>query len=466
MRIGTSANNFYQMTSAVREGLAQVQQQIATGQKNATYGSMGMASQTWLDFSAAAARASALMDGIDAQQLRLKTIDSSFNGLGKTLTTTRSLLSGGLTAFQAGQSTAQNALVMITDLLNAKNGKVPLFGGAALSGDAVISAQAMIDGDATQPGLRALIHERIAADTGGNALGRLGLSSTGTSLTLSAQGGAFGYTLKGATTHVPGLNVTQAAGPPVTLTLSGNVTLAVGDQISFKFGLPDGSEESLTLVAGEAGFSAGPFNGAAVATALGARLAEVTPALKTASALAVAKAYFAGSVQRVSGIPAANATALAPATTMPWYLGKTYADPRQSVQALVGEGQTIRAGVQANESVFADLLSAAASLAVLVEDPAIRTREGQTAMQTRILPALSDRGLAQMQTVFGLVQNQLADAKEVQRGVKTIADNYLSSVNRTDNAEAAAQLLALQNQLQASYQAGANILKLSLVNYL
>jgi flagellin-like hook-associated protein FlgL len=87
-------------------------------------------------------------------------------------------------------------------------------------------------------------------------------------------------------------------------------------------------------------------------------------------------------------------------------------------------------------------------------------------MQTRILPALSDRGLAQMQTVFGLVQNQLADAKEVQRGVKTIADNYLSSVNRTDNAEAAAQLLALQNQLQASYQAGANILKLSLVNYL
>jgi flagellin-like hook-associated protein FlgL len=132
----------------------------------------------------------------------------------------------------------------------------------------------------------------------------------------------------------------------------------------------------------------------------------------------------------------------------------------------VGEGQTIRAGVQANEAVFTDILAAAASLAVLVEDTTLQTRDGQAAMQSRILPALSERGLAQMQAVFGLVQNQLADAKEVQRGVKTIADDYLSSTNRTDNAEAAAQLLTLQNQLQASYQAGANILKLSLVNYI
>lgn len=466
MRIGTSGQNFYAMTQATRDGLALVQQQMTSGQKHATYGSMGAASQGWLDFSAASGRADALINGIDAQHMRLKLIDSSFSSLSKTLKTTHSMLSGGLTAFQAGQSTAQNALTMIADLLNTKNGNVPLFGGAALSGNAVISAKAMIDGDGTQPGLRVLINERIAADTGGNALGRLGLSATGTSLTLSANGGAFGYTLRGASTNVAGLSVAQAAGPPATLTISGSASLAAGDQIMVKLGLPDGSEESVTLVAGENGFPVGPFYGASAAAALSARLADLTPALKTASAKTVASAYFAGSVQRVSGTPAATAVTLSPATSMPWYTGQTSADPRQSVQVLVGDGQTVRAGVQANETAFTGILAAAASLSVLVEDSALLTREGQAAMQARLLPALSDTALTQMQAVFGLVQNQLSDARSVQNGIKTIADNYLSNTNRTDNTEAAAELLTLQNQLQASYQAGATILKLSLVNYL
>lgn len=465
MRVGSSTQTFYQMTSGLRGALDTVQRQMSTGQKASSYGAMGLQTQNWLDFSAVESQATALIDGIGRQQTRLKMIDGMLTSMGKTLTTTRTLLSGGLTAFQAGQSTAQNALALMTDLLNTKNGDVPLFGGAALSGDVTISARAMIDGDGTQPGLRALINERVAAETGGGTLGRLTLASTATNVTLTEAGGAFGYRLKGAYSSQAGLTITQASAPTPSLTLGGSVALQAGDTITVTLGLPSGPDETITLTAGEADFPAGLLSGAKLADALNTRISALTPQLKSAAALRVAQDYFAGSMRRVSGTPAA-ATALGAATAVPWYLGQSSADPRQSVQVMVGEAQTVRAGAQANETVFGQLLAGIASVTVLMEDPALQNTEGQAAMKNRFMPTLEGGELAKVQTVFGLIQNQLSDAEGRHKAVKTIASNYLADTNRTDNTEAAAQLLTLQNQLQASYQAGANILKLSLVNYL
>lgn len=122
--------------------------------------------------------------------------------------------------------------------------------------------------------------------------------------------------------------------------------------------------------------------------------------------------------------------------------------------------------MQANEKAFTDPLAALAATAVLLEDPAMQTSDGRMALQTSALPKLETNGLAGMQVEFGVIQKQFDDAKAVQDGIRTIANNYLADSNRADTTELSAQLLALQNQLQAAYQAGARVLKLTLTDYI
>lgn len=465
MQIGAGGPHFYAMTAPLRDALERVQSQMTTGQKASTYSQMPAGTQAWLDFSASAAKADAFIDGLERHQLRLKMMDGTLTGLSKVVETTRTHLVGGYTAFQAGHSTASNALGMMVDLLNSTNGSVPLFGGGLLSAPVTLSAQAMMEGDATQPGLRALIAERIAADTGQGVTGRIAVTSSAASLTLTAQGGVFGFQLKGASASRPDVTISSVAGPPASLSVASAASLQEGDQVTVTLGLPQGEDVVLTLRAGQ-DFRAGPFDGALLAQAVNTKLAGLTPVLKTASAMKVAQDYFAGQVSRVNEVPAHMATSLKAPTAIPWYLGQDNSDPRRSVQVAAGGGQMIAAGAQANESTFTGLLASVSAMAVLMDDSTMQSQEGQVAMQERLAPALSDRPLIVLQTEFGLVENQLATAKDVQKAVKTIANDYLVDSNRVDTTEAATELLTLQNQLQASYQAGVNILRLSLVNYL
>lgn len=465
MRIGQAGSNFYAMTAPLRDALADVQSQLSTSQKANSYGLMPTGTQAWLDFSASASKAQSLIEGIERHQLRLKMVDQTLTGLGRVVETTRSHLVGGLTAFQAGQSTASNALGMVTDLLNSKNGSVPLFAGNALSGDAVLNADALLNGDGVQPGLRMLIAERVAADTGGGTLGRLALNSATSHLTLAEQGGVFGFQIKGGSASRADIAISYHDGPPSSLNVASTASLQEGDQISLQLGLPYGEDVTLTLRAGQ-DFPAGPFNGSAIEQALNAKLSALTPRLKTASAMRVTQDYFAGQVTRVNEVPAQQGLTLQAPLLVSWYVGQAHTNPRQSVQIIAGAGEPLAAGVQANEDAFTSLLAPLAAMAVLMEDPTMVSQDGQTAMQTYLAPSLHDRSLLTLQTGFGLIDNQLSTAKDVQTSAKRIAEEFLAESNHVDMTEAAAQLLSLQNQLQASYQAGVNILRLSLVNYL
>ncbi len=466
MRVDGTSPNFYDMTRGLREAFQTVQKQIATGQKANQYGELGTRTQSWLDYARAATQAEAYTSAIAQQNVRVKLIDSTLGGLVKTVQSASSVLNGGLETLKSGSTIARNAFAMVTDLLNTQNGTVPLFGGGARTGAATLSADAMMNGDGTQPGLRTLINERIQAETGGNDLGRLTITGSGSGVTLTRSGGVFGYKVLGVTSSNPGVSAHIAAGPPQTTSITSSAALQAGDTIIVKLGLPDGSEQSVTLSVGDGGLAPGSFDGSAFATALSGKLASVTPALKTAAALQVAKDYFAGTMSRVSGSPATSATTLAAASPVNWYLGTKATDPRTSFRAQVSDQQMIAAGVQANEAVFTNPLAALAATTVLLEDPAMQTAEGRTALQSSLLPKLAPDGLTTMQVEFGIIQKQYDDAKGVQAGIKTIADTYLANENHVDNTELSAQLLTLQNHLQASYQAGARILKLTLTDYI
>lgn len=466
MRVDGSSPNFYDMTRSLRETFDSIQRQMATGQKANAFGELGTRTQPWLDYAQSASQADAYRASIAQHGNRLKLIDGTLSGLIKTAQSASSLLNGGLETFKSGQTVARNAFAMFSDLLNTQNGTVPLFGGGARVHPAILSGDAMLDGDGSQVGLRTLINERIAAETGGEHLGRLAITSAASSVTLTQSGGAFGYSIIGAQASVTGLNTNIAAGPPRAMTISSSVSFAQGDTITMTLGLPDGSQQSVTVEYGADGLAPGPFNGAALANAISAKLATLTPALKTATAIRVATDYFAGTMSRVAGASASTATSLAPAETVSWYKGTQASDPRQSSRAQISEGQAVGVGVQANEPAFTRPLAAIAAATVLLEDPTLQTQEGRAALQATILPKLAPEAFQSLQVEFGMIQKQLDDAQAVQTSIKTLADNFLLKENRADPTELSAQLLALQNQLQASYQAGARILKLTLTDYI
>lgn len=466
MRIDGSSPNFYDMTRSLRESFESIQKQMATGQKANAYGELGARAQPWLNYAYSASQADAYRAAISQHGNRLKLIDGTLGGLVKTAQSAGSLLNGGLETFKSGHTIARNAFVMFSDLLNTQNGTVPLFGGGARAAPAILSGDAMLDGDATQVGLRTLINERIIAETGGNDLGRLAIASGASSVTLTQNGGAFGYNVISVQASQAGFSTNVVAGPPRATTLSSSASFVQGDSVTLTLGLPDGSQQSLKIEFGAGGVTPGPFNGAALADAISAKLATLTPALKTATAMQVASDYFAGTTSRVAGASASSATSLAPAQTVSWYKGTQASDPRQSSRAQISETQAIGVGLQANEGAFTQPLAAMAAATVLLEDPTMQTQDGRTALQNTILPRLAPDVFQSLQVEFGMIQKQLDDAQAVQTSIKTLADTFLIKENRADPTELSAQLLALQNQLQASYQAGARILKLTLTDYI
>ena len=75
-------------------------------------------------------------------------------------------------------------------------------------------------------------------------------------------------------------------------------------------------------------------------------------------------------------------------------------------------------------------------------------------------------GLSNLQASVAAVSKQLNDAQQQQTTYVTFLQNSLSNVKDADTAQVAAQVQALQTQLQASYMAVASVSKINLAQYL
>ncbi len=364
----------------------------------------------------------------------------------------------------------------LTDLVNAINGTATINGDITAS---IVNGQLKISGDAGA----------TTFTVGGTAAADLGIASPAydpdTTVRLSEDfaGSPFGFKLAGAETNIPGATATGPTGTPPHLDFTLTAQPTAGQTVRFALQLPDGSSEDITLTAttaspaGKNQFTIGATLDATVDNLRSSMDTAVQlkadTALVAASTIQASRDFFGDPPQRVVGSPA-TATALqdGTATTFAWYRGESGPGSARLTQvARIDSTLTANYGARANEEgirEFMENLAAFASMELDANTEIGKQQYGE--LIERVRPALAeDGGAASLRAVATDITYVAAfseAAEERHKASKATLETMLSEVEGISKEEVATNILALQTNLQASYQTTAMISQLSLVNFL
>ncbi|KMO36189.1 flagellin [Methylobacterium aquaticum] len=287
----------------------------------------------------------------------------------------------------------------------------------------------------------------------------------------------------------PGATATLSGGSPASATLTVGAGLKAGDSVQVTVGLRDGTSKTLTLKAAADTKNAGTFaigaspadTAANLRTALATALdATARTDLAASSATRAASDFFAGSSspglspRRVATDAAGNATgylADPSGRTLIWYKGDdTSADPRQTATVPVSRDQSVAIGVQANEEPLRATLSGLAVLATTPFDDTdtdgSRFDAYSGRLQSLFKPGDGQPSVQGIASELSLASAQIDTQKSQNTATKAVLQTTVDGVESVTTEEAAAKLMTLQTQLQASYQATSMLSKLSLTSYL
>ena len=256
-----------------------------------------------------------------------------------------------------------------------------------------------------------------------------------------------------------------------------------GDQISFKFNLPDGSTETIQLTASNAvPTPAGSFAIGATPAATSANLNNAlngaittlaNTSLVAASAVAATRDFFGDPPQRVATTPLASATALVSGTaanTVMWYVGDNGASSaRASSIARIDQSVTVQYGARASEQGIRTQLEAVAVLAA-VSSTGPNAPAQVAALSGRVTQNLTaqpgQQTIQDIQADFSIAQSTMKDATARQKQTQSMLQNIVDAAESVSTDQVASQILALQTALQASYQTTAMLSQLTLTRFL
>jgi flagellar hook-associated protein 3 FlgL len=499
--IGSSVAAAVQAQTQMQNQLDTLSRQLGTGQKAAVYSDLGTQA--------------GITVGLDAQLAAINVYNDTATNVGTTLTLAQNALtqmaSVSSTVQQAadqpsaftlngnGQTSTQAAaatqLDQILSMLNTQSGDNYMFSGSAVNQPSVASTSDILNGNGAQAGLTQVIQERYQADLGTGS-GRLlipALAPAATTVTMSEDvfGSPFGFKLAGVSSNLTGAVVTgPTVGAPASPS-SISVNLASnpnnGDTISFSLTLPDGTSQSITLTAtssatpGPNQFSIGATSDvtadnlqAALSTAVG-HLAQTT--LPAASAEAAANNFFNSDPPlRVAGPPplsgSTSLVAGTPANTVFWYTGENGATPaRQTQLANVGPNLSIAYGMRANEPALANLVANVAVIAATSYSPGnANASASYAALAQRVANNLSSQqgtqSIDDIEADLANAQVTVKNAQSENQQTQSTLSDMLQGINGVSQAQIGAQILSIQNSLQASYSTSVRLAQLSLVNYL
>jgi flagellar hook-associated protein 3 FlgL len=479
----------------MQDQLDVLSRQLGTGQKAAVYSDLGAQA--------------GITVGLDAQLSAL----SGFDDTNTTVTTTLGIEEGtlsqignignsvqsaatqpaGFTLNASGQTALQSSaagqLDELLGLLNTQVGDNYLFSGSALNQPSVDTTNHILNGNGAQAGLKQVISERSQADLGASGLGRLVIPPAAgnvVSINEDVAGSPFGFKLAGVNSSLTGTTITQPTGSPKTATVTLGSNPNSGDSVQFSLTLPDGTNQTITLQATSAAtpganqFAIGATPAATATNLQAALTTAVTNLAQTqlpaASAVAAATNFFSQNPpQRVAGPPFNTATALqngTPADTVFWYTGESGPTPaRQTAVAQVGPTTTIAFGVRANEQALSTMVGNIAVLAATTYSTGNPNASASyAALTSRVGTNLSPQsGVQNISDIDADIANAQATAKSVQAvnvQTKTTLTDMLQSIEGVSTDQIGAQILTLQNNLQASLSTTARLSQLSLVNYL
>ncbi len=438
--------------ASLKGTMEDLQRQMSTGQKANDWTGLGGDRLQSLDLRSRMS----LLDGYASvaqdASLRLKVMDQTLTALDKSRRDAASELTLDSYALRSGGSTQGQILLTnrfrdAVDLLNQSVGDRYLFSGRSTDVRPVASADTILDGAPPLIGLRQAIADRKTADLAGG-LGGLSVGLAGAVVTVTKPG-AGGLTVSGSGTF--DFSTQPVPGAVYSLTVS----------------LPDGSTEKVSLTAFAAGGTGAPSASFAIGaspaataanfqTAMSAALTELSgTALSAASALKASKDFFDGAI----------------AGTVDWYVGDSTATPRQTSLARLDDGDPVAVGAQADEAALRSVLAHMGVMAAEsfpANDPLSPKR--YDAVRLRLGSGLSEASGAPrvqfIQEELALAAVEINTAKERNTAAKNLYQTQLGDIEGVSLEEAAAMLLSLQTQLQASYQTASMVSKLSLVNFL
>ncbi|UZF94342.1 flagellin [Bosea sp. NBC_00550] len=486
--------------ASTRAQFDDLQRQLDTKKRSTSYGDLGIDRRVSLDLNAKVSTIDSWLSGIELSNVNVKLQTTSVENFAKLASETRNdTRSNSYVPSASGRSSpqvlAEEKFKQTLDLLNiAVNGRY-LFSGKTSDTQPTAGFGEIMNGDgAGKAGLKQLIDERRQADLG-SGLGRLTTGGTGATATIAEEATVhpYGFKIAGASSSTAAMTTTFNAGPPADVAVNVASQPVAGDTVRIKLNLPDGTQEEVVLTAraaGTTGSDTDSFEIGADANATAANLRasiaaglgkEAKTTLSAASSQVAAQDFFAGSLgnppKRVPGPPFDTATlpptnAGAAATTVIWYRGDDGADPARSTATVqIDQGQIVGTGARANEEAFRVGL---AQFAIMSAEnyPAgdANSQARYEAMTSRVSEKLGFGGStqkpAEIITEFGSAQTALASAKERHQATKGYLTTTLEGIENVTTEEVATQILALQTQLQASYQVTSMLSKLSLTNFL
>jgi flagellar hook-associated protein 3 FlgL len=494
--IGAQSGIAIQQLVNLRTQFDDLQRQLSTGQKSATYAGLGLGSGMTVSLNAQLSAISGYNDTIDTATTRVNLMDNALSSMSDLATAVKGAMAqvptganGGGTAL--AQQTGQSSLDQLLALLNTQAGDRYLFSGRATDQPAVESLDHILNGDGARAGLKQLISERTQADLGASGLGRVVISTpTATSVQVDEDSTSpFGFKLASVTSNLTNATASGPSGSPASLSvdLSGGNPNA-GDTLTLRFTLPDGSSENLTLTAttdsppGDNQFTIGATPAATTAnlqaalTSAAGTLAATS--LTAASAVAASNDFFSADAsnppQRVNGPPFDTATAMTAGTTantVIWYTGEVGGDPaRGTATARIDQSLVVSYGARANEDGIRTLVQNFATLAAVTissSDP--NAVDLSAALNQRLSTNLAAPGtqtVADIEASLSAAQTSLSAAKSRHQQSSATLSDFLQQLNGVSNEDVGARILALQTRMQASMQTTALLFQTSLVNYI
>jgi hypothetical protein len=178
---------------------------------------------------------------------------------------------------------------------------------------------------------------------------------------------------------------------------------------------------------------------------------------------------------RVNGPPFATATSLiggTPSNTVSWYTGEAgTGSARGTAIARVDQAVTVQYGARANEQALRyQLQNIAVYSAVTTNANNPNSKAQVTALQQRISANLAQQtgqqSIQDMQAEIAGAQTAIKAATDRQTQLKGMAQSMLDSIEGINADEVATKILALQTNLQASYQTTSMLYQTTLTKYL
>ena len=493
--IGAQSALIMQQLVQMRSQFDDLQRQLGTGQKSATYAGLGINRGVTVSLNAQLSAISGYDNTIDNVMARINLMNTALGNMIDITTTVKSAMvqangvsngSGALVAQQTGQSSLDQLLA----LLNAQAGDRYLFSGRATNTPAVETLDHIMNGDGARAGLKQLIFERNQADLGIDGLGRLTIGGSGNSVQVDEQATSFGLKLASITSTVTGATVSGPTGSPASESIDFSAAAPnPGETVTLRFNLPDGTSENLTLTAttdsppGSNEFTIGTTSGqtasnfqTALTTAVG-KLAGTS--LTAASAIAASSDFFNADAnnppQRVGGsspfYAATGMVAGTAANTVIWYTGETGTDPaRSTATAKIDQSLSVSYGARANEDALRTLVQNVATLAAVTISPTDPNGVGLSSeLDQRLTANLGAPGtqtVTDIESDLASAQTSLKAAKDRHQQANSTLNDFLQQIEGVSNEDVGAQLLTLQTRMQASMQVTSMLSQLSLVNFL